>query len=121
MFAHYRATLKKPMRIRPTYIATFEAKPGMRLARPISKVFNHRLFQLLAGTELTEEQIRQIAIHGIHFLVVEEADPRTDAQREQGRVAIENETRRIFSEADLSRPAIVGLYTVTLEYRLLHA
>jgi hypothetical protein len=55
-----------PMRLRQTCIATFEAKPGMRLARPIIKVFNQRLFQLLAGTELTEDHIRQIVVRGIH-------------------------------------------------------
>jgi len=38
----------------------------MRLARRIIKVFNQRLFQLLAGTELTEDHIRQIVVRGIH-------------------------------------------------------
>jgi hypothetical protein len=54
------------MRPRQTCIATFEAKPGTRLARPIIKVFNQRPFQLLAGTELTEDHIRQIVVGGIH-------------------------------------------------------
>jgi hypothetical protein len=109
------------MNIRPTFIATFEAQPGMRLARPISKVFNHRLFQLPAGTEITEENLRQMAVRGVHCLVIEEADPRSEAQREQDRAKIEAETQRIFSEADLTRPAIAGLYAAVLDYRLLHA
>ena len=37
----------------------------MRLARRIIKVFNQRLFQLLAGTELTEDHILQIVVGGI--------------------------------------------------------
>lgn len=109
------------MPLRQTYIATFEATPGMRLARPVSKVFNNRLFQLLAGTELTEEQIRQIVVRGIHCLVVEEADPRTDSERERDRAKIEAEIRQIFSAANLDRPAVAGLYQAALEYRLLHA
>jgi hypothetical protein len=38
----------------------------MRLAHRIIKVFNQRLFQLLAGTELTEDDIRQIVERGTH-------------------------------------------------------
>jgi hypothetical protein len=109
------------MNMRQTYIATFEAKPGMRLGRPISKVFNHRLYQLPAGTELTEEQIRQMAVRGIHCLVIDEADPRSTAQLEQDRARIETEVQRVFSEADLSRPAIASLYEAVMNYRLLHA
>ena len=37
------------MHLRQTYITTFEARPGMRLAHPVSEVFDNRLFQLLAG------------------------------------------------------------------------
>lgn len=109
------------MSLRQTYIATFEATPGMRLARPVSTVFNNRLFQLLAGTELTEEQIRQIAMRGLHCLVVEEVDSRSDTQREQDRARIETETRQIFSAANLERPAVAGLYQAALAYRLMHA
>jgi len=109
------------MRIRHTFIAISEAKPGMRLARPVSKVFHHRLFQLQAGIELTEEQIHQIAMRDIQCLVVEESDPRDEAELETDRARIEAETQRIFSEADLSQPAVAGLYQATLEHRLMHA
>ena len=109
------------MRLRQTYIATFEAKPGMRLARPIIKVFNQRLFQLLAGTELTEDHIRQIVVRGIHCLVIEEVDPRSDDERMRDLARIEAVTQNIFSEADMNRPAIAGLYAAALDYRLQHA
>jgi hypothetical protein len=109
------------MRIRHTYLAISEAKPGMRLAQPVCKVINHRMFQIQAGAVLAEEQIHQLAMRDIHFLVVEEDDPREEAEIEADRTRITAEIQQIFSEADLSQPAVAGLYQATLEYRLMHA
>lgn len=109
------------MEIRHDFIATFEAEPGMRLARPLTKVFNQRLFSLPAGTELTEDLIRQMSVRGVHCLVVERPDPRDAAQLEQDRTRVESDIRRIFARADLSQPAVAGLYEAVLSYRLAHA
>ena len=100
------------------YIATFEAVPGMRLARTLSKVRNHQLFLLPAGTELTEVLIRQMVVRDIPSLVVEVPDVRSEEQREQDRVRVEAEVRHCFRGADLTQPAIADLYASVLEYRM---
>lgn len=109
------------MQTRHVFIATFEAQPGMRLARPLTKVFNQRLFSLPAGTDLTADLIRQMAARDVHCLVVERPDPRDGAQLERDRARIEADTRRIFARADLGRPAVAGLYAAVMTYRLAHA
>ena len=103
------------------YIATFEAVPGMRLARDLNKVSNHQLFLLPAGTELTEVLIRQLVVRDIHSLVVEVPDARSGEKREQDRVRVEAEVRHCFRGADLTRPAVACLYASVLEYRMPHA
>jgi hypothetical protein len=108
------------MTTRHAYISTFEAAPGMHLARLLRNHTHQRLFQLPTGTELTDELIRQITLRGIQCLVVEERDDREDQDIERDRLQIEQETNAVFRNANLARPAIARLYDAVLQYRAEH-
>lgn len=109
------------MSLRKTFVTTFDARPGMHLAREVCQVRNHRMFKLPAGIELTEEILGQMKAWDINCVQVEEADNRTEEARQADWVRIENATHKIFSGVDESTPALNHLYQVTLDYRLEHA
>ncbi len=105
---------------RHSYISTFEAQPGMLLAGQLRQVSNHRLFQLMAGTRLTEDLIRQMSVRNIQCLVIEEAESRSPGELEAAGERIRRETDQVFTGADLGRPAIASLHAAVVEYRLQH-
>lgn len=74
-------------------------------------------FSLPAGHALTEANLRQLAIHQAEFVCVLEADSRTDQEREQEVADHERRLARIFRSADLTAPAVAGLYQAVLAYR----
>lgn len=109
------------MTIRKTYVATFEVQSGMRLAKDLCEVRNHRMFKLPAGTELTEEILGQMRAWEVTCVQVEEDDNRTPEHIQADRRRIEELTHQIFSGVDATVPALNRLYQITLDYRLEHA
>lgn len=104
--------------MRHSYISTFEAQPGMLLAGRLRQVSNHRLFQLMAGTRLTEDLIHQMSVRNIQCLVIEEAESRSQGELDAAGERILQETDQAFVGANLARPAVAALHAAVLAYRL---
>lgn len=102
------------------YLPLSEVLEGMVLGTPLT-IAEHGVtnFFLPAGHELTESNIRQIALRHGEFVCIQEADPRSDEERAAALQAAEARLDKIFSLADLSRPAMAGLRAAVLAYRSL--
>lgn len=102
------------------YLPLSEVVEGMILGAPLT-IAEHGVvnFFLPAGHELTESNIRQIALRHGEFLCILEDDPRSDEECVAARRATEQRLAQIFSLADRSRPAIAGLHAAVLAYRSL--
>lgn len=74
-------------------------------------------FSLPAGTELTENNIRQMAIHHAEFICLAEPDTRSDEAIADDAAAAAARVLHIFEGADLSRPALAALFDRVLAYR----
>lgn len=74
-------------------------------------------FVLPAGHELTESNLRQMAIRQAEYACVCEEDSRSDEIREMEWAASEKRLQEIFRLADLSQPALAGLYGAVLRLR----
>ena len=106
------------MKKRLQYLAISELAEGMVLGAPL--VLSERgitSFSLPAGHELTESNIRQIALRRGEFACIAVDDPRTDAERETECAAARARLELIFSKADLNQPALSGLFNAVLAYR----
>ena len=106
------------LKTRLRYIPLSEAREDMVLGAPLI-IAEHGVtnFSLPAGHELTEQNIRQIALRHGEFLCIQEADSRSEAEYAE---AVERSRARldvIFSLVDRSRPAAAGLYKAVLAYR----
>lgn len=95
-----------------------EAEEGMVLALPVV-VAEHGVVTLRfpAGHELTESNLRQLAVHHAEFVCVEIEDARSEEQREQDWQAHEARLQHIFRNADLEQPATAALYAALLAFR----
>lgn len=76
-------------------------------------------FFLPAEHELTESNIRQIALRNGEFVCINEVDERSDEVRAAELAAVQQRLDKIFSLADLSRPAMAGLRAAVMAYRSL--
>ncbi|WP_412480011.1 hypothetical protein [Azonexus sp. IMCC34839] len=108
------------MDTRLRYLPISEVVAGMVLGAPLTLVEHGRkTFALPSGHSLTEENLRQIAVHHGEFACIEVPELRSEAEiAEQVRQATEK-LDRIFARADRSQPQIEGLYQAVLRYRSL--
>lgn len=106
------------MTTRLRYIPLHEASEGMLLGAALTLIEHGVVtFRLPAGHELTESNLRQLAVHHGEFVCIEETDTRSDDEREQQWAMDEARLARIFRLADLSQPALAGLYQAILNFR----
>lgn len=110
----------RAMNKRLRYLPFSDVVEGMELGAPLT-IAEHGVtnFTLPAGQVLTDTNLRQIAMRHGEFVCVLEDDPRSDAERAADRLASEARLAKIFADADLSRPALAGLYAAVLAYRSL--
>jgi hypothetical protein len=108
------------MRKRLRYLPLSEVVEGMVLGAPLT-IAEHGVtnFSLPAGQELTESNLRQIALRHGEFACIQEDDPRTDAQRAAELAEHQTRLAKIFARADMSRPMLAGLHDAVLAYRSL--
>lgn len=108
------------MNIRQRYLPISEVTAGMVLGAPLTLV-EHGLktFSLPAGHRLTEENLRQIAVHHGEFACIEVPELRSEAEIEEQLRQATEKLDRIFAKADRSNSAVEGLYQAVLRYRSL--
>lgn len=87
---------------------------GAALAVPEQGVTS---FVLPAGHELTDSNLHQMALRQAEYVCVCEEDNRTDEVREMDWAMSEQRLQEIFRLADLSQPAVAGLYDAVLRLR----
>lgn len=103
---------------RRRYLPFNEVLAGMILSEPIRLVERQVLrFSLPAGHELTEGNLRQLAIHGAEYLCIDLPDWRSDEEVAAQAALTATKVMRIFKGADLSSPALAGLFERVLAYR----
>jgi len=108
------------MNKRLRYLPLSEVVEGMVLGAPLT-IAEHGVtnFSLPPGQELTESNLRQIALRHGEFACILEDDPRTDEQRAVELAAYQARLAKIFARADMSRPVLTGLHDAVLAYRSL--
>lgn len=74
-------------------------------------------FSLPVGHVLTDSNIQQMKVRQAEFVCVQEADQRSDAERADAWAQAEARLQRIFRAADLSQPALSGLYSAVRAFR----
>ncbi len=108
------------MKQRLRYLPLSDIEEGMVLGAgvmiPVHGVTN---FTLPAGHALTESNIHQIALRHGEFICIVEEDTRSDEAYAADLAITESRVDKIFSQADLTEPAIAGLYGAVLAYRSL--
>lgn len=106
------------MNYRLRYLPLPEVTAGMVLGRQLVLTEHGVIrFSLPAGHALTEANLRQLAVHQAEFVCIQEEDTRTDEERESDWLAHEKRLACIFRSADMSDPAVSGLYKAVLAYR----
>lgn len=106
------------MRTRPRYLPLIEAEAGMVLGTPVhmGRQGPHR-YSLPAGHTLTEDNLRQLAIHHAEFIYIAEPDTRSDAEVAVDAARAAGRVMDIFSGADLEDPTLAALFDKVLAYR----
>lgn len=102
-------------RSRTRYIAVDQAQPGMLLAQPVRE--SHMLAILPAGTFLTEENIRQLRVHGAEILAIAKEDTRTPEEIAVHARDAARDVLRLFRNADITDPPMAALFNSVLTYR----
>lgn len=107
-----------PVRTRKQYLPFDEVTAGMLLGEPITLAERNVVrFSLPAGHELTENNLRQLAVHHAEFVCIAVPDTRSDAQIAEDAAAAARRVMQIFEGADLANPALAALFDRVLTYR----
>lgn len=105
-------------RTRKQYVPIAEVQPGMILGEPVflseRKVLR---FSLPSGHSLTEDNLRQLAVHRAEFICVAVPDLRSDEEVSLAAAKSASQVMKIFEGADLSRQAVASLFDRILAYR----
>lgn len=106
------------MNKRLRYLPISDVAEGMVLGAPLA-IAEHGVtnFALPAGHVLSASNIRQMSLRHGEFACVEEADLRTDEERQAHWAAVEDRVDRIFAGADLSQDTMVAFRAAVLAYR----
>ncbi len=106
------------MDLRHKYLPLFELRAGMTLAKPLVLTERGRVtLRLPAGQVLSEASIEQLLAHHAEYACIEEADSRSEAERQADGQAQEARLARIFQFANLDSPNIRAFYQALLAYR----
>lgn len=105
-------------RMRQHYLPFDEVVPGMVLGEAITLADRHVVrFSLPAGHELTEGNLRNLAVHHAEFVCISVPDTRSDEEVAAEAAAAAARVMRIFEGADLSQPMMAALFDRVLAYR----
>lgn len=106
------------MRTRNRYLPISAVEAGMVLAAQVCTVERGNLsVSLPPGHALTEENLHQLTTRHAEFILVAEADPRSDEQVAIDVAAAADRVRQIFDGVDLSDPCMATLFEQVLAYR----
>jgi len=106
------------MRMRLKYLPFDAVQPGMALGEPLVLAVKDIVrFTLPAGHTLTEDNLRQMAIHKAEFVGIAFPDGRTDEDVARDAAAAAARVLQIFEGADLSSPAMLALFDRILAFR----
>lgn len=106
------------MRTRNRYLPISAVEVGMVLGAQVCTVERGNLsVSLPPGHALTEENLHQLTTRRAEFILVTEADPRSDAQVAMDVAAAAGRVMQIFSGVDLSEPTMATLFEQVLAYR----
>lgn len=105
-------------RQRLRYLPFNEIQPGMVLGEAVT-LSNRNImrFSLPAGHELSEDNVRQLAIHCAEFVCVALPDTRSEKEIAYDAEMAAARVQRTFSGANLSQPALAALYQCMLAFR----
>lgn len=105
-------------RQRLLYLPFNEIQPGMVLGEAVS-LSNRNImrFSLPAGHELSDDNVRQLAVHCAEFVCVALPDTRSDEELAHDAEMAAARVQRTFAGADLSQPALAALYQCVLAFR----
>lgn len=106
------------MNYRLRHLPLSEVCEGMMLGAPLVLTENGVIsLSLPAGHVLTESSLRQIHVRHAEFVCIRLEDERSDEERADDIAATEARLRQIFRAADLSQPAVAGLYEAVRAFR----
>lgn len=106
------------MNYRCRYLPTQEVTEGMVLYAPLRIAKNGVLrFSLPKDHELTADNLRQLGIHQAEFVPIRIEDERSEEKQIREYALQEARLNQIFSAADMTQPAIAGLFNALLVYR----
>lgn len=106
------------MNYRCRYLPTYEVTEGMVLYAPLRIAKNGVLrFCLPQNHELTADNLRQLTIHQAEFVPIRVEDERSEEKQVREYALQEARLNQIFSAADMTQPAIAGLFNAVLTYR----
>lgn len=106
------------MRTRNRYLPISAVEAGMVLGAQVCTVERGNLsVSLPPGHALTEENLHQLTTRRAEFILVTEADPRSDEQVALDVAAAAGRVMQIFSGVDLSEPTMATLFEQVLAYR----
>lgn len=106
------------METRLRYLPISDVSEGMILGAPIV-LSEHGItsFSLPAGHELTETNLRQMAVRHAEFVCVQVPDERSEEERNGEWKMAEQRLRHIFRAVDLHDPVISRLYEAVVAFR----
>ena len=106
------------MRTRNRYLPISAAEVGMVLGAQLCVVERGNLsVGLPPGHALTEDNLYQLRARHAEFMLVAEADPRTDDEVAADIAQSSARVRQIFAGVDLNEPCIASLFEQVLAYR----
>jgi hypothetical protein len=107
------------MNYRLRYLQLPDVSEGMVLGAPLVLMADNGVISLTlpAGHVLNESTLRQLHVRHAEFVCIQVEDERSDEERAAEVEQAEARLKRIFRGADLSRPAVAGLYEALLAYR----
>lgn len=106
------------MRTRNRYLPISAVEVGMVLGAQVCAVERGNLsVRLPPGHALTADNLHQLRTRRAEFILVSEADPRSDAEVAADLVVATNRVRQIFAGADLNEPLLASLFAQVLAYR----
>ena len=106
------------MRTRNRYLPISAAEVGMVLGAQLCVVERGNLsVSLPPGHALTEDNLHQLRTRHAEFILVAEADLRTDEELAADIAVATSRVRQIFVGADLNEPCLASLFAQVLAYR----
>lgn len=106
------------MRTRNRYLPISAVEVGMLLGAQVCTVERGNLsVSLPPGHALTEQNLHQLTTRHAEFILVAEADTRTDEEVAADTAAAAHRVRQIFEGLELSDPCMATLFEQVLAYR----